>query len=410
MSKTIKHKIDTFVVAMLLLFSIVSGLLIYFYTTNRVYQSESHLVLLAKQFTQFRLDLDPSTKLQNDFLDYHGKLYLYFGPFSSLILIPFAVFFGEQFPQVSLGIISLIVSFASIYYIAQRKSFSKNDSLWLAIFFVFSTSLFQVGITNISTYIVQALGTSLVLLSLVEFFAKKRWFIIGIFIACAGLTRMTLYPSVIFYLLHIFTTKQRLKKALLLLAPIAISVLILGSYNFLRFHSVFESGYQYNKTLMNSYMQSNLAYGFLSSKHIAANLYVLLFKAPVPVKLGGEGLTLWFPFLRADVWGMAIWFTSPLFLFLINVNRKNINYPALITGLLLLLPSLLYFGIGMVQFGYRYSLDFLPFIFLILLGALKPKLPFVAKALIVYGVLFNSLYYASIWGIYPHFFGKMRIF
>ena len=82
MPDIVSNKIETVFIGILLLFSVLSGFLIYSSIDNRAYQGESHLVLLAEQLTKFRLDLNPSIKLQNDFLDYQGKLYLYFGPFS----------------------------------------------------------------------------------------------------------------------------------------------------------------------------------------------------------------------------------------------------------------------------------------------------------------------------------------
>jgi hypothetical protein len=110
-----------------------------------------------------------------------------------------------------------------------------------------------------------------------------------------------------------------------------------------------------------------------------------------------------FPYLKADGWGLAIWYTSPLFLYLIKFKKSPYMVSAIAAIFVLAIPSLLYFGIGFSQFGYRYSLDFLPFLFLILLPTFKEGLPPFAKILIGAGIIFNCIFMLSIWDIYPLF-------
>lgn len=388
----------------LLLFGIYSSVIIYQSTAGKIYSPHNHLILLSEQFIKHNLYLSPLGLPNEDIVDYFGKQYLYFGPLPSILLIPFVLVFGRNFSQIILGITSLIVSFLAIYIISRKFKFRFEEALWLAIFFVFSTVLFSVGILNFSSYQVQALGVLFVLLSLAEYFGKKRYFIIGVLLAFAGMTRITLYLSVIFFLIEIFRKGLRLKNLLYLLLPISASLILLGVYNYKRFHSFFESGYQYQTTVNIYPMSVHVKRGYFSIVHVPANLYSFLIKAPNPVLEGGGGFILKFPYLKADPWGMAIWFTSPLFIYLLTKPKKNeYTVSSLITASALLSPSLFYFGIGFVQFGYRYSLDFLPFLFILLLPSLKPNLSLGVKTLIIIGVLFNCLYLTSLWDIYPLF-------
>jgi hypothetical protein len=280
--------------------------------------------------------------------------------------------------------------------------------LWLAIFFVFSTVLFAVGTVNISAYQVQALGTSLILLSLAEYFGKRRFWLVGFIVALAGLTRATLYLSLIFYLLEWSRLKLSKRTLLSLLVPIVISGLVLAGYNYKRFRSFTETGYKYNVTLNSHPMKGNVQYGFISPKHIPANLYVLLLKVPDPVLEPGGGFVFKFPFFKADPWGMAIWFNSPLLFMLLKLKKNQFTKSSLLTTITLLIPTITYSGIGYIQFGYRYALDFLPFLFLLLLPSLGKKLSRFSKSLILTGVIFNCVYLASLWGLYPHFFYETR--
>lgn len=395
--------ISRIILLVLILFSIYSSYLIIKITNSRALARDDHLVLLAEQFSHGNLSLSPLGLPLNDYVDYFSRQYLYFGPVSSIILIPFAALWGRAFPQLVVGILSLVVAFVAIYRICRLQKYSFWDSLWLSVFFCFSTVLFAVSIINLSAYQVQALGSAVVLLAIMEFLGKRRLFLVGIIIALAGMTRMTLYLSLVYFVVELFRSKTKINGYLALLIPVIFSLLILAGYNYKRFHSWTETGYKYNVSLSGYPMNINLKSGFLSISHLPTNLYSLLLKSPDPLIENGGGLRLKFPYLKVDPWGIALWFTSPLFLLIFKARRGLTTINCLLTTSVLAIPSLLYFGVGYSQFGYRYSLDFLPFLFLILLSGLKPSLSFVAKFLIILGVLFNCLYMTSIWGIYPQF-------
>lgn len=388
----------------LLLFGVYSAVIIYQATAGIKYDFDNHLISLAYQFNHKHLFLSPYNLPRGDYVDYLGNIYLYFGPLPSVLLMPFVLFFGKGFPQIWIGIFSLIVSFFAVYFISKRLKFSKVDSFWLSIFFSFSTVLFSVSIINITAYQIQALGAVFILLSLVEYFGKKRFILIGLFLALAGLTRFTLYLSAIFFLIEILRLRLGMKKIIYLLIPVFFSLIILGTYNYKRFRSVFETGYKYNITLVTYPMSSNIKPGFISFEHIPANVYNLLLKGPDPILKEGGGFIMKFPYLKIDPWGLAIWYTSPLFLYLLIKPKKSpVSLAALASVILLAIPAMLYFGVGYIQSGYRYALDFLPFLFILLLSSLSPKLSNIAKALIILGIVFNCIYLTSIWGIYPHF-------
>ena len=401
--KSVLTKLESLLLAGLLIFGIYSAFLISGYTTESGSARDNHLVLLAEQFSKGNVALSPLGLPHGDYVDYFGQQFLYFGPLPSAILAPFAAVFGRTFPQNVLGFSSILISLLAVYSLSKRLGFNKFDALWLTIFFCFSTVFFAVSVLNLSAYQVQSFGAVLILLMLAEFFGKKRYLLIGILIALAGMTRLTLYLSVIFPLLLLLRENLRVKNFLLLVLPIILSLILLGGYNYKRFHSVFETGYKFNVTLSRFPMAVNLVDGQFSFAHLPANLYSLVIKSPDPIVKDGGGFRLKFPYLKVDPWGIAIWFTSPLFLLLFRRKRDHNFLSAILSVLILAMPSLLYFGIGFSQFGYRYSLDFLPFLLIFLIPSLKPSIPAVGKILIVIGVLFNCLYSTSIWGVYPQF-------
>ncbi len=398
-----KKLIPFLIPAILLVFSIVSGVVIH---RSTWFVQDKHFAKLAQSFLKNDLFLNPINLPDGDFADYNGKQYLFFGPTPSVILIPFVAVFGENFPQMFLSFASIIITFAVIFQLCKKLNFKKNDALWLAIFFEFGTVLYFVSLVNISAYIVQATAMVFVVLSLLEYFGNRRWLIIGILVALAGTTRVTLFGLSVFFLLELLQTRKTpmfAKSLTFFIIPLLISIILLGFYNYRRFNSFFDTGYTRNVTVVNK-EGGNQTAGFFSLIHVPANLYAEFLMGPEPVKNSQFEFVLKFPYLKANGLGLAIWFTSPLFLFLLKVKKKSYSYSALIGIVILAVPSLVYFGIGVSQFGYRYSLDFIPLLFLILLSSFEKGLPKFAKFLIVIGVLFNCFYMLSIWNSYPLFF------
>ncbi len=377
----------------------------YLYLTIGQRGYDIDLVVLAYQFLHWNLDLPVINLPVRDIANYHNNFYIYFGPLSSILLMPFVLVFGQSFPQVSIGIFSLITSFIATYSIAKKFKFDRVDSLWLSVFIVFSTVLFSTSVINGSAYEVQALGFAFILLSLWAYFSKKHPLLIGLFISMAFLSRFTLLLSLMFFGMEFLQKRFSFRSLVLLMIPVILALGAFGVYNNRRFHSVFETGYGYNISTHDLPIGVNLKYGKeISIVHLPANLYAFLFMPPDPVLVDVYGgMVLKFPYMKANPWGVAIWITSPLFLLLLAWKKGKYTLSAAITTLLLTLPVFLWYSIGYAQFGYRYALDFMPFLIILLLTCLDGKLSKTAIGLIILGVLFNCLYSGSIWGVYPHF-------
>ena len=75
-----------------------------------------------------------------------------------------------------------------------------------------------------------------------------------------------------------------------------------------------------------------------------------------------------FPYVKANAWGMSIFVTSPYFLYLFRLKYDERVAKELLLSIAVVASLVFtYYGIGYIQFGYRYSLDFLPFLFFLLI-------------------------------------------
>ncbi len=82
-----------------------------------------------------------------------------------------------------------------------------------------------------------------------------------------------------------------------------------------------------------------------------------------------------FPYFRPDGLGMSVFVTSPALLLAVRAPwRDRRSWLLLIAAVLVLIPTLLYYGGGWLQYGYRYFLDSIPFVWaLVAMGIAQPR-------------------------------------
>lgn len=139
--------------------------------------------------------------------------------------------------------------------------------------------------------------------------------------------------------------------------PFVLGVLTL-IYNYVRFHSLTDFGYARIPGVLDEPWYN---YGIFSVWYIPRQAWEMLLK-------------MWetrpnFPYLRPDGFSSSILFSSPfLFLLLRRGSRdKILKYAAWLAIIILTIPLWMHGNSGGWQFGYRYAMTLLPWVFLILL-------------------------------------------
>jgi hypothetical protein len=134
-------------------------------------------------------------------------------------------------------------------------------------------------------------------------------------------------------------------------------------------------------------VRGDLARGQFHPYHIPRNLHVLLMGPP----RWNAGETLPVP----DARGMSVLLTTPALFYLVRAWRRRelfVRGAWIATGLLLI-PLLLYYNTGWRQFGYRFSLDFMIPLMVLLAVAAGRRITWPMRTLILLGVLVNA------WGV-----------
>ena len=149
-------------------------------------------------------------------------------------------------------------------------------------------------------------------------------------------------------------------------------------HNYARFSDPFEFGHGY----LHVRQQGNIeTYGKFNLRYLSRNLTVALTLLPdIATKK---------PYVFINGHGLAIWFTTPLFFFLLWPRERGPWFrPLLITAGIVALPTMLYMNSGWIQFGYRFSLDYTPLLILLIAIGARP-LRRVGYVLIVIGIAVN---------------------
>ena len=339
--------------------------------------------LLAKAFLHGQLNfMHPIGGKGYDPIIFKGKIYWGEGPFPAILLMPFvavASLFHTFFYQgyLECALIAGIIFF--IYSLAKNLKFSLRDRIILILAYTLGSVFIGVASFSSSWLFAQILTTFLLFWALYEFYVRKRihWWVLGIICGILFLTRVTASPIIIFFFLYLWlddASQSKRLKYLQLLLPIAIAVCLTGLYNYLRFGSALNGGYAY-QVLFPASAESR-ALGIFSPVHIPSNLYYLILGSPSAVAKTTTSWTIKFPFIQNNNNGLSIFITSPYLLYLFT-NKwsafKSKDRYLLVSAIVSCIFVLSYYGIGRNQYGARYSLDFLPELFMLFMIMYKKR-------------------------------------
>ncbi len=218
----------------------------------------------------------------------------------------------------------------------------------------------------------------------------RRQFLAGLLFGLACTSRLTIvFAAPFFLLVGGGGTWLRRGWSAALGAGIPLAVLVV--YNLVSTGSAFHPGYQHLYELEASFypgLNYNLDWLIEDPRYLPQNLGIMLLNTPVwmptevPSALGiGDPLctspgdvrglfNFACPLVLPRDTGMSILLTSPAFLFAIPALRWGYGLSRLVTGaalavLIVAVVNLMHFSQGWVQFGYRFSNDFVPWALLL---------------------------------------------
>jgi hypothetical protein len=350
-----------------------------------------HMMILANDITQGRVDLSSLTTI-NDIVTINGRHYQAMSLLPTvpyLAFVPFEVLWPFSRWIVS-GVIGILAAWMALP-LARRYGPGGAATYWLAALGAFGTMLFTLAIEGDFYYLAHLESVLLVFVALIEWHDRRRPWALGLLVGLAALARPTLLlMAVPLGIVLLAEARNRVRAAAEFALPIAGAVLVSAAWDYVRFGSVLETGY--GIAWITPPLAALRSQGLFSIVHVPTNLALFIG--------GGFGIQDAFPWLKPSTEGQSILLTTPALLVAVNAGfRGRLNQMLWAAAILTAIPVFLYYGGGGgATYGYRYAMDFIPFLFALVAIALKERFGNLEKVLIGLSVAFVC--YGYVWVIY----------
>ena len=389
-------------------------LLVYYLSNSSPLGWYKHYVYLAVALTQGTLDVASVgiPDFYQDLVADGATKYLPYQPAPAVLLLPFVAIWGSDFSQAHFSMALGAVNVALFWYLLSLLKVSRTTKFLLVPFFAFGTVHFYAATTGTLWFYNHVAAVFFVLLAIIFMLRQASPVIPALFLALAFLSRQSTILATPFFLYWMIGQRHQLvlsrealfdreslRQAALFVGTLVPFVLFSFWYNDVRFGGIFDTGLA---TVFNGYVGSGIQYSFylkefpdaprfgmFDVRNIPLHLYTIFLMPP-------EFHPDWSVF-RPSPYGMSVLLTSPAFIYAGLVKRNDVLKRASWMAIVLVsIPLLLHFNQGWVQFGYRFLLDFAPF--LLILTALgfedhqSPQSTRIKVALVAIAIL------AGFWG------------
>lgn len=342
--------------------------------------------------------------------------YVSFPPLPAVLMLPAAVISGragnDVIPTLLIAALILPLTLLLLRRLVEAGLSTRTlrEDLWIVATLAFGSVLLFSAVQGKVWYTAHVVGVALALVYAWASIEARRPILAGLALGAAALTRT---PMAFMFPLFLFeawrmsikdvaatgegsspeasasgslnlragnrAARRRLIRPLLrFAAPVAAFAIAGMVYNYVRFGAPTEFGHSYLDVRQQAQIEQ---WGLASYHYLGRNLAVAFTLLPELLPRA--------PWVQVSGHGLAIWVTTPVLLFLLWPRDRNALHRALwVTVACVALPSLMYQNSGWVQFGYRFSLDYLVFLIMLLAIGGRP-LRRVGKTLIVVGIAIN---------------------
>ncbi len=359
----------------------------------------NYYVRLADAFLHGRLYLLDNPSWLNELIPNPSGVgyYVVYPPFPAVLMTPLVAIFGLDLNQTLFGLFFAAATVPLAYLVArsalakmQSTATSKRTYVWYAVLFGFGTIFWYLSSIGSVWLIAQVIATFFMLLALYECFNRNRPLLIGLLVGASFWCRLPTALGIFFFAALAISLQQntswlnKFKSALPYLAKLAagmaVFVILEFIYNFVRFGTILPVGYWMIPGVLD---EPWFSHGHFSLLYIADNLK--------PFLLGLPMLTSTAPFVQFPMSGMAIWITTPAFIFALKSKIKDhVTWWSWLAVLCIAAVIFTNAATGW-GFGYRYAVDFYPFLFLLTVRDMGGNLKWYHKLLIIIGVTINLI-------------------
>lgn len=366
-----------------LLFFVLTVLVYYF--TNSEPTAYNTPVRLADGILHGRLDIANAENMKwLEWAPYKGKYYPVDPPFPAIVLLPGVVLFGLALNQTLVSIVIGGIVAASVFRLMRGLTEKVSAQVWLTLLFVFGTIFWWAAASGANWHYSHTVQVLFLFLAIHETVVAKRPFWAGLFLGAAYWSRLTPILALPFFAImfsdqwlpqsHEKTLPRRIDIKPILQFGSGVGIFLVLSFivNYLEFDTPLPASRHYYFDQW-SPRPSILAEGLFDITYIPRHLPSFFRNLPI---FQSEA-----PYVLPSWSGMAIWATTPPFVYALFAGFKTKSSQALRLALLLFgVIVALVFARGMPGLvnrfsrdfpeglNFPYTLEYLPFILLVALA------------------------------------------
>lgn len=367
------------------LFAFFVTLVIYFFSSpgNTPFD---YFTRLADAFLRGRYWLDNNPPWLTELIPSGpGKFFVVYPPMPAILSLPFVYLFGNKFYQNYLSFLLGGAVTVLTMAISWKVTKSKKISIWSGFLIGLGSIVWFMSSVGSSWYLGQITACLFISLAILEGLTKKRPFVVGILLGAAYLSRIDTIVSLPFFLFLL--RKNFIKNAVAVGLGLAPFLVFNAVYNFVRYGVIWDQSYFLLPKVLHEENAPWFAKGVENPVYLLDNLKILFWSFPKILNT--------FPYVQPSWMGLAIWITTPAFLFSIFAPLKdNLVKFSWFSILLIFLIVGSHGGTGFAQFGYRFAVDFYPFLTLLTVKGVKQTgLKWFHWVFLILGMLVN------LWGV-----------
>jgi hypothetical protein len=321
--------------------------------------------------------------------------YMSFPPLPALLLVPQVAVAGRGADDVLFTVVfaaaalPLLLSTLGRLRDAGLSTRTIRDDLWLVLLFGFGSVFFFAAVQGKVWYTAHVVGVFFAIAYAWASIGARHPVLAGLALGLATMSRTPmafLFPLLLLEAWRVCGgaaawradrgahLRALGRRVALFAAPIVAIAIGAAVYNLHRFDDPLEFGHSFLDVRQQWQIER---FGLFDYRYLGRNLAVAFTLLPElsPLRISGHGL--------------AIWFTTPALILLLWPHARPPIHRALwITVACVAVPTLFYQNSGWVQFGYRFCLDYLALLVL-LLAVGGRRLGWGTRGLIVAGVVIN---------------------
>lgn len=321
------------------------------------------------------------------------KYFVSFPPFPGVLMMPFVALSGFGANDVLFTVLFAGLNVVLCFSLLRRLAASgysqrtQTEDLWLTVLFGFGSVHLWCSVLGQVWFTALVVGVTCNLLYVSFSLDARRPFLAGLALAAAFATRASLLFAFVFFLHQLFfpshgrrpAAGEALRKLVLFGLPCVATGILLLVYNFVRFENPTEFGHTYLATGTIARIRD---FGLFDLHFLSRNLTAALTLLP---SIDADP-----PYLHLSKHGMSLLLTTPALVWLLWPMRTHALARSLgIGALTIAVPIFFYQNTGWEQYGFRFSLDFMPYLVALLaLGGRPVNRAF--KTLVIIGILVNA--------------------